>query len=146
MIWRHTSRLVNYARSWPCGRNIFPDVHLWPWLVARVRASKRDVRSSSTTYPMKSFEWYAWSLSISLIGYRQGTSLITYPALWYHGIRAWHRLLVTKQNGLQTRCDLTTAESRTNTCTIMARIQCIKQVCVLSTSPACGNKTDLPQG
>ena len=46
-------------------------------LVASSWASKRDVRSSA-----QRIQWnllngtYAWSLSISLIGYRQGTSLV----------------------------------------------------------------------
>ena len=37
LAWRsehHTSRLVKYARSWPCGRHIFPDFLLWTWLIA----------------------------------------------------------------------------------------------------------------
>ena len=55
-----------------------PDVQLWPWLVASTHASLDAWRQIfSTTYPMKLLEWYAKSLSaISLIGYRQGTSLV----------------------------------------------------------------------
>ena len=47
LAWRHTLRFVNYAQPWPCGRHLFPDVQLWPWLVASARASKRDVISSA---------------------------------------------------------------------------------------------------
>ena len=54
-----------------------PDVQLWPWLVAsyRTNASLKVWRQIfSTTYPMKSLEWYTRSMSISLTEYRQGTS------------------------------------------------------------------------
>ena len=75
-----TLRLVNYARYWPCGRHIFPDVHLWPWWVGSARASKRWRQIFSTTYAMKSLEWYTWSLSILDRIYRQGTNLPLAPA------------------------------------------------------------------
>ena len=69
-IWRHTSRLVIYARSWLCGRHTFPDFQLWPWLVASTRASKRNVRFSA--------QRIIWNPLIGMAGaclYRQGTSL-----------------------------------------------------------------------
>ena len=66
--WRHALRLVNYARYWPqppwCPPPPLTEIQLWPWLVASARASKRDVRSFSTTYPIKSVEWYARTPSL----------------------------------------------------------------------------------
>ena len=78
-IWRHTSRLVKYARSWPCGHHIFPDFQLWHWSVASARASKRDVRFSA-----QRIQWNPLNGAAGACLYRQGNNLSLSTLLsWY---------------------------------------------------------------
>ena len=58
-IWRHALRLVNYTTYRPCGCHVcFPEIQLWPWLVASASLKARRP-IFNTTYPIKSLEWYA---------------------------------------------------------------------------------------
>ena len=107
-IWRHTSRLVNYARSWPCGLHIFPDVQLWPWLVTSVRASKRDVRSSDLQHNVSNeIPWMVHLKPVCIgymIGYRQGTSptmplRLTWRQCALSRIERFHTRIHTVGNG-----------------------------------------------